>query len=95
MESEKKISKIFDDFPTVDCNDCQHYWLDRCDGAKPQAGTRCREFNAVRGIDIPLQIKSIKTASMTLKKVLVAVCISNVLQWLVIVCLVIKIVRLA
>lgn len=60
--SEQK--KIFEDFPTIDCNDCEHWWTNRCDGAKTSQNaskTLCRTFKATRGVVIPEQIKWLKT----------------------------------
>jgi hypothetical protein len=49
--------RIFDDFFKVDCNDCQHYWTDACDGVYKGSEKRCNSFVATRRVDIPEQIK--------------------------------------
>lgn len=48
-------SKIFDDYE-VECNDCQHYWDDTCDGVPIAKKRNCTSFIATRTTDIPLQI---------------------------------------
>lgn len=57
-------NKIFEDFPTVDCNDCEHWWTNQCDGVKTSQNaskTLCRTFKATRSVVIPEQIKWLKT----------------------------------
>lgn len=52
--------KRFEDYPTVDCNDCQEYWNDTCDGV-PQGSQRpCNSFKATRSIVIPARIKNLE-----------------------------------
>jgi len=53
--------KRFDDWNVVDCNDCTHYWDDSCGGVKKGSEKRCTAFLATKRVDIPLQIKSLKT----------------------------------
>lgn len=53
--------KIFDDFPTVDCNECELYYLNQCDGVHKAQKRSCTTFKATRGIDIPKEIKWLKT----------------------------------
>ena len=63
MTSGKSNKQIFEDFPTVDCNDCQHYWDNSCDGVdvSSEAQNRpCKTFLATRKISIPQEIKSLK-----------------------------------
>ena len=52
-------SKIFDDY-LVDCNECQSYWLDQCDGAKVGSQKACTAFKAVRRTDLPEQIENLE-----------------------------------
>ena len=56
-ESEKKI---FEEYPVADCNQCECYWTNTCDGA-PVGSTRlCTTFKAVRLVNIPREIKSLQ-----------------------------------
>ena len=50
-------SKRFEDWNEVDCNDCQHYWTDTCDGTTVGSEKRCNSFVATKRVDIPEQIK--------------------------------------
>lgn len=54
--------KIFDDFPKVDCSDCSHYWDDSCNGVPQGSEKRCTAFLATKRVDIPVQIKSLRSA---------------------------------
>ena len=72
--------KIFDDFPTVDCNECERYWLNQCDGVKPSSEAQkvpCNSFLATRKVVIPQQIKRLQKSVfwLELSVVSLAVCI--------------------
>ena len=60
MENEKN-KKRFEDWDDVDCNQCERYWDNSCDGA-PLKGSRraCTAFSATRSVIIPLQIKRLE-----------------------------------
>ena len=58
-------SKIFDEFPTVDCNECSHYWDNSCDSPKTLikgSTTLCNSFLAKRDVVIPLKLKRLEKA---------------------------------
>lgn len=59
--------KIFDDY-NVDCNDCQRYWNDQCDGVKPGSTRLCKEFLATRRTNIPDQIEKLSQRLETAEK---------------------------
>ena len=49
--------KVFDDYTEVNCNNCQQYWYDLCDGV-PEDGSRpCTSYVATRNSDIPKKIE--------------------------------------
>jgi hypothetical protein len=54
--------KIFDDFPTVDCNECESWWLNQCDGVTEGSQKLCTAFKAVRRVNIPLKIERLEKA---------------------------------
>ena len=59
-------NKRFEDWIEVECNNCERYWINQCDGAKPplnRSRMPCNSFLATRGTNIPLQIKSLKKAN--------------------------------
>lgn len=59
--------KIFEDWEEVDCNNCERYWLNQCDGAKTHgkgSNLPCTSFLATRSIVIPEQIKSLQEENM-------------------------------
>lgn len=60
--SENK-SKVFEDWEEVDCNECERYYLNQCDGAKTHgkgSNLRCTSFLATRKVVIPIQIKRLQ-----------------------------------
>ena len=64
--------KIFDDFQTVSCNECSHYWDSSCDGVSKGKKQPCNSFLATRSIVIPLQIKSLRTQIKWIYAIVVA-----------------------
>lgn len=63
--------KIFDDY-NVDCNDCQHYWTDTCDGVKQGSTRLCKEFVATRRTNIPEQIEMLSNRLIRAERGIVA-----------------------
>lgn len=59
MDTNKRI---FEDFPEVDCNQCEPYWNNQCDGTLVGSEKRCKAFKATRKVDIPFEIKSLESA---------------------------------
>jgi hypothetical protein len=62
--------QIFDDFPEVDCNACECYYTNQCDGTPTGSEKPCKTFKAVRRVDIPLQIKAAQDGLERLRTVL-------------------------
>lgn len=56
--------KIFDDFPTVECNECERYYLNQCDANIAVNGSKmpCKAFIPVRGVSIPKEVSRLKRA---------------------------------
>lgn len=53
--------KIFDEWnELVDCNECQKYWLDQCDGVPIDDARRCNSYVAVRSSEIPKVIDELQ-----------------------------------
>lgn len=68
--SGNKEPKRFEDWEQVDCNECERYWLNQCDGAKTHGkGSKmpCTSFLATRNVVIPLQIKSLQNANKRMR----------------------------
>lgn len=55
-----KSSKRFDDYMDVDCNECERYWDNSCDGVPVGSQRVCTTFLATRKIVIPAQIKDLQ-----------------------------------
>ena len=74
----KKGDVLFDDWSEVkDCNQCEPYWNNQCDGAKVGSEKRCTAFKATRRVDIPLEIEALRKA---VKRLSVAVILLGVVQ---------------
>ena len=56
MENNKR----FEDWDTVDCNQCARYWDSSCDGVNKEKRI-CQSFLATREVIIPEQIKKLNT----------------------------------
>ena len=64
------MSKIFDE-EYVDCVGCENYWINRCDGVSDDAERPCTAFVATRSINVPQQIKALKTQIKWLVRLIV------------------------
>lgn len=51
--------KIFEDFPTVDCNTCDKYWNDQCDGVT-HTPRDCKHYTATRRVVIPARLNELE-----------------------------------
>ena len=61
-----KEPKRFSEWVEVDCNECQRYWDNSCDGCKDTlkgSKTPCNSFLATRSVIIPLEIERLKKAN--------------------------------
>ena len=52
--------KIFEDFSEVDCNECEHWWMNQCDGASKGSRIGCNSFLATRSVVIPARIETLE-----------------------------------
>ena len=52
--------QIFDDFPKVDCNDCENYYTNACDGALQGSERHCKTFLATRGVNLPKRLSELE-----------------------------------
>jgi hypothetical protein len=75
--------KVFDDFPRVDCYDCQHYWRDTCDGVPVGSEKPCNSFVATRRVDLLAQIKSLRKRVDGLNWAFIFLAISILIHYLV------------
>lgn len=66
-------NKIFDEFPKVDCNECEHWWLNQCDGTEKDEHKVCHSFAATRHLVIPEQIKDLERKVNSLTRSLIIV----------------------
>lgn len=84
--------KRFEEWNTVDCNNCELYWLNQCDGVKcTQKGSvmPCKSFLATRSVIIPQQINEVHKSIQKLRVCMVIMgativlnIIFNIVGWL-------------
>ena len=79
MNQSESKQPIFEEYPTVDCNECEHHWTNTCDGTPVGSERLCKMFKAIRGTDIPLQIKLLQKASKRLTRGLLMVSAAEIL----------------
>lgn len=60
MNKYTESNKIFDMNPIVDCNRCQHYYQNNCDGVKPTTTKKCRDFIATRNYDLETNFEQLE-----------------------------------
>lgn len=75
---EKK--QIFDDFPEVDCNQCECYWTNQCDGTPIGSEKPCKTFKAIRRVSIPDELKD---AQNSLERLWRLSLVTNILQFII------------
>jgi hypothetical protein len=56
----KQKQKVFDDFKEVDCEGCESWQLNQCDGVPVGSQRSCTAYKAVRRLNTPLQIKALQ-----------------------------------
>ena len=67
QEKQNKSLFRFDEWDEiVDCNYCQHYYDNTCDGVSKGSTRLCKQFKAVRGMNIPEEIKSLQNGLKSL-----------------------------
>ena len=60
--SEKKV---FDDFPVKECDNCERWWTNQCDGHKcseiPSRSSKltCTSFLPIRSVTIPQKVEKL------------------------------------
>ena len=73
-------NKRFEDYPKVDCNDCEPWWLNQCDGAPRGSERRCNSFSATRKVDIPDRLNRLEKRVQRLSTAGLLVAVSVLIQ---------------
>lgn len=76
--------KRFEDFIEVDCNECEHYWDNSCDGVSKAQKRSCTSYKASRSVVIPQEISSLRKEINGLRMALVILALIQVGQMLII-----------
>ena len=74
MDKMDNETKRFSEWVEVDCNECQRYWDNSCDGCKDSvkgSKTPCNSFLATRSVIIPQEIERLKSDIFGLKTAIV------------------------
>lgn len=58
----EKESKRFEDWKEVDCNECERWWLNQCDGASKGSKVGCNSFLATRKVVLPARLNELERA---------------------------------
>lgn len=68
------MMKRFDEWEEmVDCNDCEYYWDNTCDGVQKAQERSCTSFKATRSVVIPQKLNALETRLKWLTRALVGV----------------------
>lgn len=69
--------KRFDDWVEVECNDCERYWTDQCDGL-PEGKTKpCGSYMACRKTDYAKRLRAVekKTEDLEISKTILGIAV--------------------
>ena len=78
-------STIFDDWSDViDCNECEEWWTNSCDGVSQGSERPCKTFKAIRRVSIPIELKRSQNAIKWLSGLLALSVLSQVILWFII-----------
>lgn len=77
--------KRFEDWPKVDCNECESYWDSSCDGVPKGLERPCNSFKATREVVIPAKLKSLENSFKWLRISLILTNIALVIHLLTVV----------
>lgn len=74
--------KIFEEV-TVDCNDCEAYWLNQCDGVSCDTERKCVSYIPTKRVDIPKKIHALENRIDNLNRWVIGLSIACILDLLV------------
>ena len=73
----------FDDWNDVkDCNSCETYWNNQCDGTSVGIERPCRGFKATRNVDIPNQLNNVEKAVQRLNWMIYIIAVSLLVHYI-------------
>lgn len=75
--------KRFEDWYEVDCNQCQRYYDNSCDGVQKGSKKACNSYLATREVVIPTKIKELEKRLRYLGLVLITLVVINLILWVV------------
>jgi hypothetical protein len=74
--------KIFEEVE-VDCNDCEAYWLNQCDGVSCNSVRKCVSYIPTKRVDIPNKIQVLERRVNTLDRMVMILSITMILAGIV------------
>ena len=69
-------NKRFEDYPKVDCNECEPWWLNQCDGVPKGSQRVCNSFLASRNVVIPARLNKLEKSVKRLTWVMLLLALS-------------------
>ena len=75
-------NKRFEEWEEVDCNECERWWINQCDGASKGSKKGCNSYLATRSVVLPAKINALEKRLTKLELLLWACCLVN--AWLII-----------
>ena len=76
----ENVTKRFEEWEAVDCNECTHYWDSSCDAVQQNSRRQCNSFLATRRVVIPAKLKELETRTDKLESTVVAFSILFILN---------------
>lgn len=67
-QNTNQKKKVFDDFKEVDCEECESWQLNQCDGVPVGSQRSCTAYKAVRRLNTPQEIKALQKGLERLRK---------------------------
>lgn len=83
MKNRKDLKpSVFDEWEDVrDCNECEEWWTNSCDGVPEGSERPCKAFKATRRVTIPLELKRSQNAIKWLSGLLAISVLSQLVLW--------------
>lgn len=75
-------SKRFEDWCKVDCEECERWWLNQCDGVPKGSQKQCNSYLATRNVVLPEKIKSLENRVLLLEWLILTVGLLAVVMFL-------------
>lgn len=79
MDNKRDNPKRFDDWIKIDCEQCERWWQNQCDGVCEGENRPCNSFLATRSVILPSQIKRLQSEIKHLKIGVCLLCVAIII----------------